>query len=79
MLVLSRKVNERIRIGDGIFITLVRVGKNNARIGIEAPAGVAVLRDELYGQAPTNPSGPLANRGRQLGDGPTGVQGQSVD
>jgi carbon storage regulator len=48
MLVLSRKQNERIRVGDSIVVTIVRVSGDKVRIGIEAPAHVRVLRDELH-------------------------------
>ena len=47
MLVLSRKQNERIRVGDSVVVTVVRVSGDRVRIGIEAPAHVRVLRDEL--------------------------------
>lgn len=47
MLVLSRKESERIRVGDSIVITVVRVAKDRVRLGIEAPDDVLVLRDEL--------------------------------
>lgn len=48
MLVLSRKVNEEILIGDDIKITLVRVrGSNCVSIGVDAPKEVRVLRSEL--------------------------------
>ena len=47
MLVLSRRERERIRLGDSIVVTVVRVSGNKVRIGIEAPPHVAVLRDEL--------------------------------
>jgi len=47
MLVLSRKTNEKIYIGDDIVITLVAVQGNKVRIGIEAPGDVAILRAEL--------------------------------
>ena len=49
MLVLSRKLGERIVIGDGIVVTLVKVGPNQARLGIEAPRDVKVYREELAG------------------------------
>ena len=48
MLVLSRKQNERIRVGDSVVVTIVRVSGDKVRIGIEAPADVRVLRDELH-------------------------------
>jgi len=47
MLVLSRKENERIRLGDSIIVTVVRVAGDKVRLGIQAPPHVLVLRDEL--------------------------------
>ncbi|MEN6497655.1 MAG: carbon storage regulator [Thermoguttaceae bacterium] len=47
MLVLSRRESERIRLGDSIVVTVVRVAGDRVRLGIEAPADVVVLRDEL--------------------------------
>lgn len=47
MLVLSRKPSERIRIGDEIEITIVRIGPNSVRIGIEAPKHMNIVRSEL--------------------------------
>jgi carbon storage regulator len=52
MLVLSRKVGERILIGDDIAVTVVRVGQGAVRIGIEAPENLSIVRDELREQAP---------------------------
>ncbi len=47
MLVLSRKVNESIILNDNIRITLLGIRGNQIRLGIEAPANVTVLREEL--------------------------------
>jgi len=47
MLVLSRKRDERIVIGDNIVITIVDVRGDKVRIGIEAPAEVPVHRQEI--------------------------------
>lgn len=47
MLVLSRKVNESIKVGDNIVITLVRIGPQSVRIGIEAPRDINIVRTEL--------------------------------
>ncbi len=47
MLVLSRKEAQRIRLGDSIVITVVRIGGDKVRLGIEAPKEMLVLRDEL--------------------------------
>ena len=47
MLVLSRKESQRIRLGDSIVITIVKISGDKVRVGIEAPTSVLVLRDEL--------------------------------
>ncbi|WP_165226523.1 carbon storage regulator [Aquisphaera insulae] len=47
MLVLSRKPLQSIMIGTDIKITIVKVERNQIRIGIEAPRDVAILRSEL--------------------------------
>lgn len=47
MLVLSRRENERIKLGDSIVVTVVRVSRDKVRLGIEAPADMLVLREEL--------------------------------
>lgn len=50
MLVLTRKLNETIKIGDDIEITVVAISGDTVRIGIEAPREVRVLRSEVYGE-----------------------------
>jgi carbon storage regulator len=47
MLVVSRKVGERILIGDQISVTVIKVGSGGVRIGIQAPKELAVVREEL--------------------------------
>ena len=47
MLVLSRRQSERIKLGDSIVVTVVRVAGDRVRLGIEAPADILVLRGEL--------------------------------
>jgi len=47
MLVLSRKERQRIKLGDSIVVTVVRVTGDKVRLGIEAPADMLVLREEL--------------------------------
>ena len=71
MLVLSRKADQSIHIGDEIRITVVRIRGNRVKLGIEAPGEVSVLRGELV--APSleepadavlaNPPSPLVSRG----------------
>jgi carbon storage regulator len=52
MLVLSRKTGERIRIGDNVTVTIVRIGPNNVRLGIEAPRDLNIVREELCSHEP---------------------------
>jgi carbon storage regulator len=50
MLVLSRKVGEKILIGDNISVTVVRVAQGMVRIGVEAPQNLPVVREEIKDQ-----------------------------
>jgi len=54
MLVLSRKVGEKILIGENISVTIVRITGGGVRVGIEAPAELAVVREELQAAAEAN-------------------------
>jgi carbon storage regulator len=47
MLVLSRRENEKIKLGDSIVLTVVKVAGDRVRLGIEAPKDVLILRGEL--------------------------------
>lgn len=47
MLILSRRESERIKLGDSIVITVVRVSGDKVRLGIDAPSDILVLREEL--------------------------------
>jgi len=49
MLVLTRKVGERIQLGDNITVTLVKINGSVVRIGIDAPPEMVVVREELAG------------------------------
>lgn len=49
MLVLTRKCEERILVGD-IRITIMRIGPNSVRVGIEAPRHINIAREELIGK-----------------------------
>ena len=48
MLVLSRKQNERIRVGDSVVVTVVRVSGDKVRIGIEAPQSMRVPQEDMH-------------------------------
>jgi carbon storage regulator len=47
MLVLSRKPGERILIGSDVKITVIRIGPNSVRIGIDAPGHLIIVREVL--------------------------------
>lgn len=48
MLILTRKKNETLRIGEDILVTIVDVQGDQVRLGITAPREVSILRQELY-------------------------------
>lgn len=50
MLVLSRKLGEKIYISDNICITVVDIDRGKIRLGIEAPRDVPIFRQELLGE-----------------------------
>jgi len=60
MLVLTRKLQERIHIGDNITITVVKIKGNTVRVGIEAPGDVRVFRGEVALRDETGVAGGIA-------------------
>lgn len=50
MLVFTRRRDEAIMIGDGIEVRVLRIGRDGVRLGVSAPASVAVHRREVYEQ-----------------------------
>ncbi|MBC7820651.1 MAG: carbon storage regulator [Planctomycetaceae bacterium] len=53
MLVLSRKLNQEIRISENIVVRVIGIKGNQVRLGIVAPADVPVLREELLTKIPS--------------------------
>ena len=51
MLVLTRKVGEKFRVSDDIYVTVLRIADGGVRLGIDAPPDVTVLRAELIADA----------------------------
>src|SRR3954466_11185292 len=51
MLVLSRKVGERIHVGDNMVLEIRRIAGNRVTVALEAPRDVRILRGELEGPA----------------------------
>ncbi|RUL87954.1 carbon storage regulator [Tautonia sociabilis] len=64
MLVLSRKVGERVLIGGSVVVTIVAAQGRSVRLGVEAPRTVEVLREELAAGA----KGPEARPGAAGGE-----------
>lgn len=61
MLVLSRKPGERILIGDDVTVTIVRIGPNTVRLGIDAPRDTNIVREELCIEVPACDGPPNGN------------------
>lgn len=55
MLILSRRETESICLGDDIVLTIVALGNDRVRIGVQAPPGVRILRSELEVESATLP------------------------
>ena len=64
MLVLTRKQNEKIRIGNEIIVTVLRTKGKGVRLGIEAPAHINVLRGELVFDLPAEELKPESSGGK---------------
>lgn len=74
MLVLTRKNGEAIRIGGRVKVVVLSASRGHVRLGIEAPAGVTVLREEVHERIAE------ANRQAALGEAePTGESDESDD
>ncbi len=51
MLVVTRKTDQRIQIGPDVTVTIVRIQGQRVKIGIEAPSGIRVCREEILHRA----------------------------
>jgi carbon storage regulator len=72
MLVLSRRLGERICIGDAIVVTVVRIHGEKVRLGIDAPLDVPVHREEVFRRVRDRPRAPIVADAATSID-PTGV------
>ena len=48
VLILTRRVGEKVMIGDDVSVTVLRVKGNQVRLGVEAPKSVSVQREEIF-------------------------------
>ncbi len=48
MLILTRRIGEKLLIGDDIEVVVLDVNRNQVKVGIKAPREMTVLREELY-------------------------------
>lgn len=67
MLVLTRKQNEKIRIGKDIVLNIVSISENNIKLGIEAPKNVKIFREEIYQSIKEHAKQATVNRKNVLG------------
>jgi len=73
MLILSRKIGEKIVIGNGIEVVVQRISGVRVTLGISAPPEVKILRGELTAEIP-QPSIPIRSRNRLPGQEPVAVR-----
>jgi carbon storage regulator len=62
LLILTRRVGETIKIGNDIAVTVLGVKGNQVRVGVAAPADVAVHREEIYERIRSQASEPGKQR-----------------
>lgn len=82
MLVLTRKLNQSIRIGDSITISVLRVRGNTVQLGIQAPKEVHVLRSELLAKGKQIDSAtplPAAEVYSELGEAATSAEEEEAE
>ena len=67
MLILTRRVGEKLMLGDEISVTVLGVKGNQVRIGVRAPEDVAVHREEIYDRIQANKQELQRNGARSVG------------
>ena len=66
MLVLTRKTNQSIMIGDEVEISVLGIAGDKVRIGIQAPREIAVFRKEIYRELRQQPLAPGSPERREV-------------
>lgn len=61
MLVISRKLGEKLYLGEDIVVTILEVNGHRVRVGIDAPGDVAILRGELRAAMEEPTADPMAD------------------
>jgi carbon storage regulator len=74
MLVLTRRSNQRIMIGDDVEVTVLGVSGEKVRLGITAPDDVAVFREEVYLRIASEEGSPGSNGEPEREDAPETVR-----
>jgi carbon storage regulator len=74
MLVLTRKTNESIMIGDEVEVSVLAVSRDKIRLGISAPRDVPVFRKEVYISIQEEREEGAARAQSHNGDSPTKVE-----
>ncbi len=67
MLVLSRRIHEKLILCEDIFITVLGIKGNQVRIGIEAPLSITVHREEVHQKIKDSETYRFANEGQRNG------------
>ncbi|MBI1931823.1 MAG: carbon storage regulator CsrA [Ignavibacteriales bacterium] len=66
MLILTRKENQKIRIGNNIILNIISISDNQVKIGIEAEKDVAIFREEVYQQIIENNKNSTAKLNKEI-------------
>jgi carbon storage regulator len=76
MLILQRRVGQRIVVSGGIEITVTSVSKRGVRLAVSAPPGVTVLRGEVYDDVARANAQAADSEGAELDEDSTSLQGE---
>ena len=71
VLILTRRVGEKVMIGDDVSVTVLRVKGNQVRLGVDAPKSVSVQREEIFNR--------MKGEGADPGDSGEGAEEHSDD